>query len=213
MLNKKIKKQFRKGNKKELYKKNEEHFGKITSHLYSFAVNLGFLKIHDFVYKDIIKNIKQNTKSILDIGCGNGLILKKLAEDKKTKNIRLYGIDPSEEMVKIAEKKLKKLNKKAVFKLGSSRLISFKRKFDIIYTTLSYHHWSKKEQAIPYILSKLNKNGSFIIYEYNKNIGNKFTLMQGHKIDENEFEKLDFKKFKKIIIKTQDIIKVEFKNI
>lgn len=198
-------------NKSNLCKKDEEHFGKITSHLYSFVIDLNILKLHEFVYKDIIKNMKPNIKSILDIGCGNGLILKNLAKNKKVKNIDLYGIDPSEEMIKISESKFKKINKKVNLKLGSSRIIDFKIKFDVIYTSLSYHHWNNREKSIKYILDKLNKKGSFIIYEYDKDKKSFFNLGHNHMIGINQFKNIEFKGFKKNITKNQDIIKIEFK--
>ncbi len=200
-----------KKNISDLCEKNEEHFGKITSHLYSFAIDLGILKLHNFVSNDIIENINSNTKSILDIGCGNGLILKKIASNKKVNNISLYGIDPSEEMIKISKNKLKKMNKKVNLKLGSSRKINFKIKFDIIYTSLSYHHWNNREKSIKYILNKLNKKGSFIIYEYNKSKKSFFNLGHNHMMNKKEFKNIMFKGFKRNITQDQDIIKVEFK--
>ena len=198
---------------KDFYGEHEERFGKITSHLYSMCINSGVLSLHNFVYKDIKNYITQNTKSILDIGFGNGLILNKLANDEKFKNIKFYGLDPSPEMLKIAKNKLQKLKKKMFLKLGSSRIIPFKNKFDIIYTSLSYHHWEKREQAIPKILSKLNKNGLFVIYEYDKDARIKFNLLRGHMLSQDAFKDISFKGFKKIIKKKNHIIKIEFKQI
>ncbi|MCL5106214.1 MAG: class I SAM-dependent methyltransferase [Candidatus Marsarchaeota archaeon] len=198
---------------KDLYEKNEERFGKITSRIYSACINTGVLKLHGFVYNDIKKRIAPSAKAILDIGFGNGLILWKLAKDmKKTSGARLYGIDPSPEMLKIAKNRMaKKKGYDVNLKLGSSRTIPFRQKFDIIYTSLSYHHWEKRESAIPYILSRLSRNGSFIIYEYDKDARTRFNLMHGHMISEEDFKGMAFKGFKKSVKKTQHIIIVEFK--
>lgn len=198
---------------KDLYKKHEEKFGKITSRIYSACINMGVLNLHSFVYKDIKKRIisSSSPKAILDIGFGNGLILWKLAGGMEKIRIDLYGIDPSPEMLKIAKERMAKYDYSANLKLGSSRIIPFKQKFDIIYTSLSYHHWEERESSIPYILSKLNKNGSFIIYEYDKDARTRFNLMHGHMISEEDFKDLSFKGFKKIVKKSQHIIIVEFK--
>lgn len=197
---------------RDLYKEHEEKFGRITSHIYSGFVNLGVLKLHDFVYKDIKKRINRSTKSILDIGFGNGLVLEKLAKDKAAGKIELYGIDPSTEMLKIAKGKSAKTGHKINLRLGSSRLIPFKKKFDIVYTSLSYHHWKDRESAIPYILKRINKNGSFIIYEYDKDARIEFRLMHGHMISKGDFKDLSFKGFRVKIRKSQHIISIEFKN-
>ncbi len=198
---------------KDLYKKHEERFGKVTSRIYSACINLGVLNLHSFVYNDIKKRITPSSKAILDIGFGNGLILWRLAKDMKKRGIDLYGIDPSPEMLKIANERMAKNKYNVNLKLGSSRIIPFKQKFDIIYTSLSYHHWEKRESAVPYILSKLNRNGSFIIYEYDKDARTRFNLMHGHMISEEDFDSLSFKGFKKIIKKSQHIIIVEFKKL
>jgi ubiquinone/menaquinone biosynthesis C-methylase UbiE len=68
--------------------------------------------LHSRQYKDIIKKIheSENVKdcSILDIGCGGGIAIYHLS--KLFKKARLFGIDISEEMVRLA----RKLNKKGV---------------------------------------------------------------------------------------------------
>ena len=82
-----------------------------------------------------IANIKKNSR-ILDAGCGTGNLLMLLQK----KNLKLYGIDISEEMLKIARKKLEN---KAKLKLIALENIKFRNNyFDYIFSVDAFHHYS-----------------------------------------------------------------------
>lgn len=89
---------------------------------------------------------------------------------RKDSSLELYGIDPSQSMLRRARKKLGDAQSISLhLMLGSSRVIPFTETFDLIFTSLSFHHWAYKEGSIPYVMSKLNANGSFVIYEFDRN--------------------------------------------
>ena len=76
--------------------------------------------------------------SILDIGAGPGKL--SLMVSQKFPHAEFFAIDPSLYMVKVEQKNFEKAGIKASCKPGSSRDIPFDNKFDLIYTTLSFHH-------------------------------------------------------------------------
>ncbi len=151
-----------KGNEmKNYYLPGEEKFGPILSRLYSFSVKIPITK--DF-YAFVIEDIKRyNATSILDVGTGPGEIPIRLSKNNK---LKVYAIDPSPSMIKIASKKAAAKKSSVSFKIGSSRNIPFKRNFDIIMSSISFHHWKKKKDALLYMSEFLTNGGVINIYEY-----------------------------------------------
>jgi len=142
--------------------KGEKKFGFLTSHLYGYSRLIPtFKKFHTFVIEDILKN---NFKSILDIGCGNGYLINEIV--KRHSNIHAVGVDPSKYMLNYAKKLTtkNKLSNEIEFIHGSNRT-ELKEKFDLIYTSMSFHHWKDKELSIVPIINTLNSKGVFNIYE------------------------------------------------
>jgi len=144
----------------------DENFGMATSKLYNvFSKYIPSMKsFYSFIGNDIKK---RRFKSLLDIGCGPGILDVKLAHSFPESSI--YCIDPSQYMLDIASKNAKRLGVENIyFKLGKNTDIPFEKRFDIIITTLSFHHWAVKEKALSYISNYMNSSGSFIIYEFLK---------------------------------------------
>ena len=142
----------------------EERFGSVKSRLY--ALTAAWRKsLIEFVANDVLS---RNPRSVLDIGCGTCDILAQL----RSREIELYGTDPSPYMLELAKKKLRAIPVTELpivhLSLGSCRLIPFDRKFDTIFSSISFHHWKSREESITHILTRLNKNGEFAIYEYNR---------------------------------------------
>ena len=95
-------------------------------------------------HKKAINIIKiRNNSKILDAGCGTGNFLRILESSKK--NLNLYGIDISKEMLKIAKGKLKKskLEIKSVEKIGLKN-----NSFDYVFSVDAFHHYSNQNLAM-----------------------------------------------------------------
>ncbi len=56
---------------------------------------------------DQILNKINNNKSILEVGCGNGFILKRLLKEKKIKNY--FGIDFVDDFISLAKKNINRI--------------------------------------------------------------------------------------------------------
>jgi ubiquinone/menaquinone biosynthesis C-methylase UbiE len=190
------------------YKKGEEKFGPFSSRVYAFGVSRSLKPLYGFIVGDV-KKIKP--KSILDVGAGPGDLIVMIK--KEVKNAEVYCVDPSESMQKIAVKKFDRNKIEGIkYKLGSSGYIPFKNRFDLIVTSISFHHWKEKEKSIRYLLGRLNKDGKLVVYEfcYDKlnNLQKKF--IGKHSLSIEEAKKYEFKGYDKNIKIYNRIIRLTF---
>ncbi len=191
----------------DYYEKGEEKFGFISSRIYSLGSSKAMKSFYSFIADDIKK---YRPRRILDVGAGPGDLALLLSKIKKAE---IYCVDPSAAMKSIAERKfIRNKIKNVKYGLGSSRHISFSEKFDLIATTISFHHWKEKKKSIKYILKKLNKKGIFIIYEfcYDRLNGIQKMSIGKHSLSIKEAESYRFKGYKKNIEVIGKIIKLSF---
>ncbi len=192
----------------DYYKKGEEKFGCISSRIYAFGSKHSMKDIYLFAAKDI-KKFKP--KNIIDIGAGPGDLAILLS--KTFKNTNICCVDPSASMKSIAEKRFRKLGIQGIkYGLGSSRHIPFKGKFDVIVTTISFHHWKEKKDSIKYLLKKLAIGGRLIICEfyYDKLSIMQKTIIGKHALSLKEANKYSFKGYRKDIEIHNKIIVMSF---
>ncbi len=110
---------------------------------------------HNYAYHNwILKNIK-NDSTILDVGCGDGTLAFKLANNKM-----IVGIDTNEESIK----KANQLNKNNNINFINDDYLKheFDLKFDYIIFVASIHHMNM-EKALQKAKTLLNENGEIII--------------------------------------------------
>ena len=173
---------------KDFYLKGEERFGPLSSRLYSVFAVKGLAGMYSLAINDITR---KGAGRILEVGAGPGDLAVKLAE--RMPESEVYCIDPSKAMRNIGLKKIKErgLNNMKYF-LGSSRNVPLKLKFDIIFSTLSFHHWKEKSNSLSYLAKLLKPNGSILIYEYNKDKLKTLPklFMGAHALSRSDVEKL-----------------------
>ena len=81
----------------------------------------------------------QPGQSLLDIGCGTGEVLYQLHKNFGT-TVSLYGIDPSNDMLDVARRKLQKVPQVSV-ELGTGEQLRFSdASFDWVLSSLTFHH-------------------------------------------------------------------------
>ena len=111
------------------------------------------------------KNVKKflNTISFdkpftfLDVGCGNGWVIRKITEDKNCK--KGVGIDKSKKMILQAKKKIK--NKKQEFFHTDIESWTYRGKFDYIFSMESLYYSDSVKIALEKIFSMLKPGGQF----------------------------------------------------
>jgi ubiquinone/menaquinone biosynthesis C-methylase UbiE len=122
------------------------------------------------LYKSVLKNIKLETNNIiLDIGFGNGYLIKKLFQ--KNIPIKIYGIEISNDMVnKVSLKnKLNIKNGKLTLLLENIEKTSFEdNTFDKIVTINTIYFWNNYEKCFSEIKRILKPNGIFLNLIYSK---------------------------------------------
>lgn len=97
-------------------------------------------------------------KSVLEIGVGTGRI-----DVRTAPNCREFcGIDMSPKTVKRAKENLKKQTNVTLV-CGDFMSYDFGRKFDVIYSSLTFMHIKEKQAAINKVKSLLNNGGRFVL--------------------------------------------------
>lgn len=150
--------------------------------------------------KDLVKYIGNGKATLLDIGCGTGILLEQLM---KKKNLRLYGIDISPEMVKIAQKKFSGFNVK--IKRGSvSRLPYKSNTFDYVTCSSSFHHYQDSRKSLQEMVRVLKHKGKLIILDgYLDGLFNKiFWKIEHSKDKENKVFRYTKNEMKKLFEET-----------
>ena len=93
----------------------------------------------------------------LDIGCGNGWVVKKISESKNC--ILAEGIDGASEMIK----KARIQDKKGIYYLENIEHWTPNKKYDIIFSMEAFYYFKDPRGIIKNLNHHLNKNGILII--------------------------------------------------
>jgi len=121
-------------------------------------------------YKTVLENINLELKdNVLDIGFGNGYLIKKLL--RKNIIIKIFGIDISNDMKNKVSKKLKQFIEKQYLKLSLEDIqnTSFENEtFNKIYTVNTIYFWKDLDKCFSEIKRIIKPNGIFINVIYTK---------------------------------------------
>ena len=154
--------------KKIDYYKNQQNFYLKTYWENNDGTNLyqpnGFDSLPEDVYRAFASEIDKDGK-VLDLGCGNGLMLKYLMLVSGHKLIP-FGVDFMERSIKQAKEILHPLHK-ANFTFGNVIDYSFnKSPFDFIFVPLHHILPDDRKNYLDKIKKNCKKNGKIIFYEY-----------------------------------------------
>ena len=105
---------------------------------------------------DSLQLIKE--KSVLEVGVGTGRLAVRTAPECR----EFFGIDISPKTVKRAKENLKKQTNVTLV-CGGFMSYEFGRKFDVIYSSLTFMHIKDKQAAINKVKSLLNDGGRFVL--------------------------------------------------
>ena len=121
-------------------------------------------------YNTVLKNIDiKPTDVVLDIGFGNGYLIKKIFEENI--NAEIYGIEISMDMLnRVTTRNKQKINNGALkLSLENINKTSFKDNlFDKIYTVNTFYFWDELDKCFSEIKRTLKPNGIFINALYSK---------------------------------------------
>lgn len=137
---------------------------------------LGKVKRHQELLDLVVKlsGVKDND-TVLDIGCGTGLLSLKFLDRARCK---VFGIDNSENMLAIFNKKIEKLSlgKRITTRLEDASSLKFRHDtFDIVASTVTLHHLNNKYPSVKKIHDIVKPGGRFVIGDINIDTTGKLT--------------------------------------
>jgi ubiquinone/menaquinone biosynthesis C-methylase UbiE len=97
-------------------------------------------------------------QAILDIGCGTGRLLRKLA--KRFPDASLIGVDPAEAMIAEARRR----TPGATFYVGQAEDLPLpEASLDLVMSTTSFHHWRDQALGVRQVGCALRSGGCFVL--------------------------------------------------
>jgi len=107
-------------------------------------------------------NLQDGTK-LLDVGCGTGSLLKELS--RSGKELNLYGIDLSPEMINAARVKLKDEKRVELYEKSAADLPFESNYFDYVVCMNSLHHHADPKQSLTEMTRVLKPSGVMILMD------------------------------------------------
>ena len=98
---------------------------------------------------------------VLDVGCGTGALLNLLGEHFP--DAHLTGVDASEGMVGSARTPTVSSDRIRFHHAGAERLPFGDSTFDLVVSTVSFHHWADQRQGIAEVARVLSPGGTFLL--------------------------------------------------
>ena len=119
---------------------------------------------------------------LLDVGCGTGS-LSIAAKQSLTADGTVVGIDPSSNMINLAQQKAGKAGVEVDFQVGVIENLEFEDgKFDLVLSSLMMHHLTDelKEAGLREVRRVLKAGGKLLIIELDPGAFSLASLVHGH---------------------------------
>ena len=121
-------------------------------------------------FKEVLDNIEESfdmggVKTVLDVGCGTGALCSTLSQ----RGFIVTGVDPAEEMLRIAAKKTRGDHITFIHASATEYLPFDDKAFDLSIASYVAHGMDKEQRIKLYEQMSRVTKGKVIIYDYNKN--------------------------------------------
>lgn len=105
-----------------------------------------------------------NPRTILDVGCGTGRLLR--SAHVRFPGAAVYGVDAAVEMVKQAAA-LTPAGSGIQFQQATAESLPFPdSRFDLVFSTMTFHHWSDQRKGIAEIRRVLAPGGKWLLADF-----------------------------------------------
>lgn len=123
--------------------------------------------IQNAMYAEKIKqHLAFRPKNILEVGCGTGLLGQQFVKDDTT----LLGVDTSEGMLQVFDQKFKN-NENVQSKLLDLETNSIPDKFDLILSSMAFHHLKTPDKMINKLKENLLAGGVLAVIDLDQEDG------------------------------------------
>jgi ubiquinone/menaquinone biosynthesis C-methylase UbiE len=99
---------------------------------------------------------------VLDVGCGTGMLLREMV-DRLPNVLEIAGVDPSEGMLRVAREHGPEQIGYA--RASADRLPYEDGRFDLIVSTMSFHHWRSQSAGLAEVARVLAPGGTFVLVD------------------------------------------------
>lgn len=123
--------------------------------------------IFEPVQKTILEAAREQVpdpRAILDVGCGTGRLL--IAAEHTFPNARLEGVDAAVEMVKRSQGMLPAASRITFRQSTAERLPFQDAQFDLVFSTMTFHHWSDQRAGIAEVARVLKPGGRWLLADF-----------------------------------------------
>lgn len=139
-------------------KSTAHKFDKVAKIYNTPIFQLYYLWAHRACINFLKDYLKDNFK-ILDIACGTGVFLEKIAKEKE--GLQLFGIDNSQGMISVANQRHNTIN----FEVASAEKIPFENNFfDIVTIIDAFYYFQDKEKSLQECSRVLKPNQHLFIF-------------------------------------------------
>ncbi len=143
------------------FHRQKENFFNLWAAYYDCLLTTVFYQaIHQRLLEYV--ELKENA-SVLDLGCGTGKLMSRLAAEFPT--VRAIGLDLSPEMLREARAR-NQYRKRLIFVSGRAESLSFAdEQFDAVFCTMSFLHYPHPQQVFHQVSRVLANGGRFYLVD------------------------------------------------
>jgi ubiquinone/menaquinone biosynthesis C-methylase UbiE len=100
--------------------------------------------------------------AVLDVGCGTGALVRELAR-RLPAGVELAGVDPAPAMIEVGQGALRECPN-AHLEVASAEQLPFSAvRFDLVISTVSFHHWADQAAGLSEISRVLRPSGRLLL--------------------------------------------------